>query len=192
MHARYASVVEASDATRDAKRVRTVTDPLEPREITPEQAMDRLRLFVSLRALSEGRDDPEALGTVEAELTRLERELAGHGETVQPFRLAQEDLDNLVLLKVRQSLEPEGKVRRVAPLRWCYGLARRFVLTTQRRYNESVTHLIRRLFSTALLTRYYQLRAVLLERRLDDVEARIARTETRAAPTSPPPSEPKP
>jgi len=167
-----------------------------------DETMDQLRLFVSLRALSEGNQDLEALRTVEAELARLERDLAAYGEpgecveparggpvesveptrgeSVEPFHLAQEDLDNLFLLKMRQSLEAEGKIHRLAPLRWLYGFFRRFVLNTQRRYNESATFLVRRLYSTTLLTRYYQLRALALERRMKEIEAQLARLESQA------------
>jgi len=140
--------------------------------------MDQLRLFVSLRALSEGEQDPELLRTVATELTRLEGELAAHGESVEPFRLLQEDLDNLFQLKTHQSLEPQGKLRRFAPLRWAYALFRRLLLGTQRQYNEAVTYLVRRLYATALLTRYYQLRSLLLERRQEEIEARLARLES--------------
>jgi hypothetical protein len=163
-----------------------------------DESMDRLRLFVSLRALSAGSQDAEALRTVEAELRRLEGEMAaaGHGEPVEPFRLAQADLDNLFLLKLRQSLEPEGKVYRIGLLRWCYRLFRRFILGTQRRYNESAAYLIRRLYATTLLTRYYQLRSLALERRLNDLEARLARLDSGSdrppAPSPSPPPEARP
>jgi hypothetical protein len=169
----------------------TLTKRSEPGEMNSDQAMDQLRLFVSLRALSEGGQDLEALATVEAELARLERELAAEGRNVETVRLAQEDLDNLFLLKMRQSLEPEGKIGRLGPLRWCYGLFRRLFLGTQRRYNESATYLVRRLYATVLLTRYYQLRSLVLERRLNEMETRLARLEGDAnRPSATPSSSP--
>lgn len=142
--------------------------------------MDQLRLFVSLRALNEGAPDSfvEALQTVGAEVTRLEREMAGEGGVIEPF--SREDLDHLFLLKMRQSLEPEGKILRWAPLRWYYGLTRRLLFGTQRRYNESVTSLMRRLYATSLLTRYYQLRSLALERRLNEIQERLARLESNS------------
>jgi hypothetical protein len=142
--------------------------------------MEELRLFVSLRAL--GANDPGALKTLQAEVARLERELLGAGETIAPFQLDQEDLDNLYSLKRRQSLEPEPAVRRLAPARWVYTLLRKIVLGTQRRYNESATHLIRRLYSSALLTRYYQLRALALERRVEELEKRVAQANVEYHP----------
>ena len=140
--------------------------------------MEALRLFVSLRALGAGDGDPEALRTVQNEVARLEAELTAAGAAPEPFHIDAEDLDNLFLLKKRQSLEPEGKVLRLIPFRWYYQLTRKLLFGTQRRYNESVTHLIRRLYSTALLTRYYQLRALILERRIADIEQRLAALET--------------
>ena len=158
--------------------------------------MDEQRLFVSLRALAQGERDPEALRAVQAELARLEKELAAGGKAPEPFQLDQEDLDNLFLLKVRQSLEPEGKIRRLPPVRWYYRFARRLLLGTQQRYNESVTYLVHRLYSTALLTRYYQLRSLVLEQRLDQIEGRLTQLESdpdreSAQPPSPP-VEPRP
>jgi len=154
--------------------------------------MDQLRLFVSLRALGEGGgQDPAALQMVHDDLARLESELAVAGEAPEPFRLDQEDLDNLFLLKVRQSLEPEGKIKYLAPVRWLYSIFRRLFFGTQRRYNESATYLVRRLYSTALRTRYYQLRSLVLERRLKAIEMRLALLESTAGrptvkPSSPP------
>jgi len=150
--------------------------------------MDDLQLFVSLRAIEEGRGDPDAFRVVLAELRRLENELAEAGEKIPRFDLEREDLDNLSLLKMRQSLEPEGKVRRIAPVRWCYLLVRKMFLGTQRRYNESVSYLLRRLYSATLLSRYYQVRALALEKRLDRLERQA---DEQKAP-APPPPEPNP
>lgn len=150
--------------------------------------MDELRLFVSLRALAAGDSDPEALRTIQAEVARLEEELAANGQSPPPFDIATEDLDNLFLLQKRQSLEPEGKVLRLPPIRWGYGLARKLFLGTQRRYNESVTHLVRRLYASALLTRYYQLRSLALERRLNEFERRIEDLEYGAGTGGVPPA----
>jgi len=141
--------------------------------------MDELRLFVALRALDAGRAEPGALRTVQAEIARLEALLRAEQGPVAPFALDQEDLDNLFLLNHRQGLEPEDKVRRWPPVRWAYMLARKLFMGTQRRYNESVTYLVRRLYATALLTRYYQVRSLALERRLDAIEAQIARLTVR-------------
>ncbi|MCX8037590.1 MAG: hypothetical protein N3D11_11210 [Candidatus Sumerlaeia bacterium] len=145
--------------------------------------MDQLRLFVSLRSLHEGKSDPAALRTVHDELTRLESRLASAGVTPEPFRLTQEDLDNLHMLKVRQDLLAEGRIIHFGPIRWLYNLFRRLFFGTQRRYNESVTYLVRRLYATALLTRYYQLRSLDLEQRVQAVESQLAALENR------PPSE---
>jgi len=192
----WASVRHRSLPRESASSEQPLANRFDPAESKSDQLMDQLRLFVSLRALTGGEGDPEALRAVQAELERLEKELATAGEAPEPFRLDQEDLDNLFLLKTRQSLEPEGKIGRLPPVRWYYRLARRLLLGTQRRYNESVTYLVRRLYSTALLTRYYQLRSLALERRLGEIEERLKRLESdpspqRAEPSSPPP-EPRP
>ncbi len=145
--------------------------------------MDQLRLFVSLRSLHEGKSDPAALRTVHDELACLESRLAGAGVMPEPFRLTQEDLDNLHMLKVRQDLQAEGHIIRLGPIRWLYNLFRRLLFGTQRRYNESVTYLVRRLYATALLTRYYQLRSLDLEERVRAVESRLAAFENRLPPS---------
>jgi hypothetical protein len=143
--------------------------------------MEDLRLFFTL---------PETLRPVQAELIELETELAEQGGDIPGgFALEQKDLDNLFLLEERQWLEPEGKVRHFGPLRWLYTIVRRLFLGTQRRYNESTTYLLRRLCSVAVLTRYYQLRALALERRIDALQERLVRLEGGRTPPSPP--EPK-
>lgn len=152
--------------------------------------MDELRLFVSLKALCEGRGEPDALRAVLGEIERLEKELAQTGAVVEPPATDREIMDNLYLLRVRQSLEPEGKVRRWPPFRWLYGLGRRLLLGTQRRYNESVTLLIRRLYAMSVLSRYYQLRSLALERRIEQIAARLEEIERRNA-SSESPSEPE-
>jgi hypothetical protein len=143
--------------------------------------MEELRLFFSL---------PEPLRPIQAELARLEEQLGSTGDAAPLFTLEQKDLDNLFMLEERQWLEPEGRVRRLAPLRWLYTIVRRLCLGTQRRYNESATMLIRRLSAVALLSRYHQLRALALERRLEQLEARLARLEGKRsdarAPSQPP------
>jgi hypothetical protein len=157
----------------------------DPTPSLPSKTMEELRLFFNL---------PEPLRPIQAELARLEEQLAANDDLPPLFTLEQKDLDNLFMLEERQWLEPEGRVRSLAPMRWLYTLVRRLFLGTQRRYNESVTHLLRRLSAVALLTRYHQMRALALERRLEQLEARLARLEAERParrPPSPPP-EPKP
>lgn len=160
-----------------------MTAPNTPADSNPDATMDELRLFISLRALADGASEPGSLRTLQAEVTRLEKFLAANGaEPPEPFSLDQEDLDNLFLLKKRQSLEPEDKVRRIPPIRWVYKLVRKLFLGTQRRYNESVSLLVRKLYASALLTRYYQLRSLALERRIDELQERLRQLDLRTMP----------
>jgi len=139
--------------------------------------MDELRVFISLRALAAGDQDIDAFRTLRSEVARLERQLAAAGEPIEAFRLDDGDLDSLFMLKMRQSLEPEGRAARFGPIRWLYGLFNRLFFGTQRRFNELATYMIRRLYCTILLTRWYQLRSLELEKRLDEINARLARLE---------------
>jgi hypothetical protein len=162
-------------------------EPISPTKPNPDLLMDELRQFFRL---------PESLRPLQAKLAHLEKELAADGRTVEAFGFDQEDTDHLFQLAKRQWLEPEGKVRHLAPLRWLYTIVRRLFLGTQRKYNESNTHLIQRLSSMALLLRYSELRSLALEKRLDELQRRVAQLESRAnrpsAASSFRPPEPKP
>jgi len=154
-----------------------VAEPERTDQSDADLTMDELRVFVSLRALAAGEQDIDAFRILRNEAARLEMRLAEAGEPIEAFRLEEADLDNLYMLKMRQSLQPEGKVARFWLTRWFSKLFSRLFLGTQIRFNGLAAHMIGRLYCAILLTRWYQLRSLELEKRLDEISARLARLE---------------